>query len=433
VSDGVESFRNVIKVTTVKSSDGDSSVHGHVDGVLLTELVDHILVKTSEGKHANLRGDVIPVVNAAVAFKGGLKSRSHLSHSGGHEFKVSVPHLGELFISKDDVDDSSSMDRRVRVDGSGDLLNARVNDVAFSNRRGNNGEKSSTFTVDTEVLGERLEKHDVVSVLLEKSEGVSILLEITGSETLVSGIKAGEKLLSLDDFEDISPLARSRINTSRVVRADMEHDERMVLASLKIFEHTVKVESLSLLIKVSVRLVVVSNELSESSVNGPGLLGDHNINVFVRVPVSEEGKSESERSSSGERLSSSNSVFIEGFAFISESELLGFVDEGVNTLDSSVLVIHIGSKNSLFGDSNAREDVRLAVVISVGSHTEEALLGVSVLLEGVVETKDRISRGIGKRSPSGEKSVLNAEFVGVSESSGEHLFVIYIIVSFNLE
>jgi len=78
----VESFRNVIKVATVKSSDGDSSVHGHVDGVLLTELVDHILVKTSEGKHADLRGDVIPVVYAAVAFKGGLKSRSHLSHSG---------------------------------------------------------------------------------------------------------------------------------------------------------------------------------------------------------------------------------------------------------------------------------------------------------------------------------------------------------------
>ena len=81
-------------------------------------------------------------------------------------------------------------------------------------------------------------------------------------------------------------------------------------------------------------------------------------------------------------------------------------------------MIHIGSKNSLFGDSNAREDVRLAVVISVGSHSKEDLLGVSVLLELVVETKDRISRGTGKRSPSGEKSVLNAEFVGVTESSG---------------
>jgi len=98
-------------------------------------------------------------------------------------------------------------------------------------------------------------------------------------------------------------------------------------------------------------------------------------------------------------LSSSNSTFLVGLGFSSEGELLRFADEGVNTLDASVLVIHIGSEDSLFSDSNAREDVRLVVVVSVSSHSEEDLLRVGVLLERVVETEDRVSRGVGKGSP----------------------------------
>lgn len=89
---------------------------------------------------------------------------------------------------------------------------------------------------------------------------------------------------------------------------------------------------------------------------------------------------------------------------LTEGKLLGFVDEGVNSLDSGVLVIHIVSKNFLFSHADARENVRLVVVVTVSTHTEENLLGVSVFLELVVESEDRISGGVGKRSPSGESS-----------------------------
>jgi len=311
-----------------------------------------------------------------------------------------VPHLLELGVTENNVDNSSSVNWGVGVDGSGDLLNARVDDVSLSGVSSNDGEETGSLSVDTEVLGERLEEHDVVGVLLEESEGVGISLEITGGEALVSGIETGEEVLSLNNFENLLPLLLVGVNTGRVVRADVEHDEGVILAVVQVFAETIEVESLGLFVKVSVGLVVVSNELSKSSVDGPGLGGNHDINVLVRVPVGEEGETESERSSSGDGLGSSNSVLLEGDGVGSEGELLRSGDERVNTLDSSVLVIHIVGEDSLFSDSNARQDVRLVVVISVGSHTEEDLLVVSVLLELVVETEDRVSGSVGEGSPS---------------------------------
>jgi len=61
----MESGSDAVKVAGVKTSDGDASVHSHVDGVLITELVNHISGQSSEGKHADLVGQVIPVVGAA--------------------------------------------------------------------------------------------------------------------------------------------------------------------------------------------------------------------------------------------------------------------------------------------------------------------------------------------------------------------------------
>lgn len=58
----MESSSNVVQVVGVKSSNGDTAIHGHVNGVLLTELVDLVLVESSESEHTNLAGNVVPVV-----------------------------------------------------------------------------------------------------------------------------------------------------------------------------------------------------------------------------------------------------------------------------------------------------------------------------------------------------------------------------------
>jgi len=314
-----------------------------------------------------------------------------------------VPHFGELLISEDDVDNAGSMDGRVGVDRSGNLLDARVDDVTLSLAAADNGEESGTLTIETEVLGKRLEEHDVVGVLLEQVKGVGIFGKISTSKALVSTIETAEKLLSLDDFENSLPLLGSGVNTGRVVSTDVEQSERVVFAVVQVLTHAGEVKSLSLGVEVTVGFVTVTNNLGKSSVDGPGLGGNHDINVFVRIPVGKEGHAETEGSSSRDRLGSSDSVLNEGLRF-TEGKLLGFVNEGVNTLDSGVLVIHIVSENFFFGHADARENVRLVVVVTVSTHSEENLLRVSVLLELVVESEDGISGGVGKSSPGGESS-----------------------------
>lgn len=135
-------------------------------------------------------------------------------------------------------------------------------------------------------------------MLLEQVEGVGIFLKISTSKALVSTIKTAEKVLSLDNLKNSLPLFGSRVNTGGVVSTDVEHSERVVFAVVQVLTHTIEVESLGLGVKVAVGFVLITNNLGKSSVDGPGLGGNHDVNIFVRIPVSEEGHTETEGSSS---------------------------------------------------------------------------------------------------------------------------------------
>ena len=77
----VEGIRDVVEVACVETGDGDTSVHGHVDGVLLTEFVDLVFVETSESEHADLVNDVAPVVFVAESLELVTKTVSHCVHA----------------------------------------------------------------------------------------------------------------------------------------------------------------------------------------------------------------------------------------------------------------------------------------------------------------------------------------------------------------
>ena len=90
-----------------------------------------------------------------------------------------MPHGGELRVPKDNINDAGAMDGWVRVDRSCNLFNAAHNDVFLSFTATDSRETSSTLTIETEVLSEGLEEHDIVGVLLEQFQGVAILFEVT--------------------------------------------------------------------------------------------------------------------------------------------------------------------------------------------------------------------------------------------------------------
>lgn len=55
----------------------------------------------------------------------------------------------------------------------------------------------------------------------------------TRGETLVGHIEEGEETLLLDDVGNLNPLFGCRINTSGVVRASVEQDDRLFRDRLK--------------------------------------------------------------------------------------------------------------------------------------------------------------------------------------------------------
>ena len=90
------------------------------------------------------------------------------------------------------------------------------------------------------------------------------------------------------------PLSLSWVDSSGVMGAYVEHDNGVVLASVQVLLHALKVQTFSLSVVVAAVLPLVANKVGDGSVNGPGRVGDKEVNVLVRVPRGEELKAEAE-------------------------------------------------------------------------------------------------------------------------------------------
>jgi hypothetical protein len=134
----VEGLRDVVEVASVESGDGDTSVHSQVNGEFLTEFVDLVFVEASECKHANLVGDVGPIMLITESFKLVTEAVSHLVHAARHILEVLVPHCCQFGVSQDNVDNSGSVNGWVRVDWSCDLLDAGLSDLCLFLRAADN-------------------------------------------------------------------------------------------------------------------------------------------------------------------------------------------------------------------------------------------------------------------------------------------------------
>ena len=65
-------------------------------------------------------------------------------------------------------------------------------------------------------------------------------------------------------------------------------------------------------------------------------------------------------------------------------------------------MVHVLVEDDLLGSSHTLEFVRLAFVATVNTHAKEDLLGISLLLKGIIETKNRVCRCSSQATPSGK-------------------------------
>jgi hypothetical protein len=109
----VEGLGDVSNVAGVKAGDRDAAIGSHVNGILLTKLINHLLVQAGEGEHADLVNKMFPRVLTTEILKVLFKAVAHLNNATRHQLEVVMPHLGELFIAENDVNDTGAMNRRI--------------------------------------------------------------------------------------------------------------------------------------------------------------------------------------------------------------------------------------------------------------------------------------------------------------------------------
>ena len=123
---------------------------------------------------------------------------------------------------------------------------------------------------------------------------------------------------------------------------------------------------------------------------------------ILGVPVVQELHAKSEGASAGNGLGGSNATLLECLVVSTVSEVHALGDVGVNTLNASVLVVHVQVEDLLLGLADTVENVGLALIATVDAHTQKLLLGVGVLLVGLVQAKNGVGGGSSDGSPGGE-------------------------------
>ena len=196
----------------------------------------------------------------------------------------------------------------------------------------------------------------------------------------------------------------------------------MILGGVQVSLETLKVQAFRLRAIVAVIFPLIAHEVGDSSMDGPGGVGDKEVDVLVGVPLREESETEAKGTSSRNRLGTGDPVFLTCAAILTIGESEALLDVRIDTTDGSILVVHVVLEDNFLGALYARQDEGLTVVISIGSHAKEDLLGIGVLLEGIVETEDGIRGGGRERRPRREGSLALAENLTVCtlDEAGEH-------------
>lgn len=131
------------------TGDTDSAVLGSVYAVLLGQLVHLLRLETGECEHADLAGDVAPVLLAAKLLEVLLEQSAHGDDAVGHALDLAQPLLVQGGVVEDGRCDTSAVDRGVRVERTDENLDLRVDTLLLLDVGADNGESTNTLSVET--------------------------------------------------------------------------------------------------------------------------------------------------------------------------------------------------------------------------------------------------------------------------------------------
>ena len=139
-----------------------------------------------------------------------------------------------------------------RVVASDDDLNLGEDFLSCCLVRANEVKSTCTLTVQTHNLGEGLSDDHLEALINEKAQSEGIPVKGTRSEALIGSVEEGIELTAFANISNLLPLSFSRVDAGGVVGTSMEQDARSGSCSIQISEHTVDIQSLGCLVKVSI-------------------------------------------------------------------------------------------------------------------------------------------------------------------------------------
>jgi hypothetical protein len=330
---------------------------------------------------------VVPVVLAADLLEVLLEGSTHGDDAVGHSLDLSKPLLVELGGVQNLRGDASSVNGRVRVHGTDQDLDLGVDTLLLLWRLSKDRERTNTLAVKTlyalsatgiaglkrtttnHVLGERLAEHNLVALLDEVTESVGILVGITGGESLVGHVEQREVTASLDGVADRPPLLGSGVNTSGVVRAGVQEEDGAAGSVLDVPQQSIDVETDGLLVVVAVALNLQATVVEDVLVIGPRWSWQVD-SLVVGVVTLQESAGNAQSTGSGDGLSDSHIVQDRAVGTVGKDR--SSLGESRNTSDTGVLLVQVLLGDALLGGANGRQNVRLALVVTVGTNTCKA-------------------------------------------------------------
>lgn len=147
--DLVDGLGKTLNVGRGDTSNRDSAVLGSVDAVLLGQCVHLLGLETGVGEHADLAGDVAPVVLATELLEVLLEESTHGDNAVSHTLDLTQPLLVELGVVQDGGSNTGTVDRRVGVKRADEDLDLRVDTLLLFGVGADNGEGANTLTVET--------------------------------------------------------------------------------------------------------------------------------------------------------------------------------------------------------------------------------------------------------------------------------------------
>ena len=117
--------------------------------MLLGQGVHLFGLETGVCEHADLAGDVAPVVLATELLEVLLEEGTHGDDTVSHALDLAQPLLVEFRVVQDGGSDTGTVDRRVGVKRADQDLDLRVDTLLLVGVGANDGEGTNTLTVET--------------------------------------------------------------------------------------------------------------------------------------------------------------------------------------------------------------------------------------------------------------------------------------------